>query len=229
MTRALGPRWRALAATAVCVLAAVGIFATPAAAVSTTDLTLSPQAVHGLTPAVIVVHAGEKTTAVVELTNRTGHELAVLLGKQPAKSAGGRISLGGPVTGVVSHLSLANGSLKLRPHQRLPVDITVNVPRAMTGYAVVTAAAQPSVANGGVSVVERLAVLIQVKGPTGPPPTPKSSPLPYVIAAIVVVVLILLALLDRRRRRRGQPGRRPAEAHHVGAPRSAGSPSPAES
>jgi hypothetical protein len=218
-------RWQRIAIAVLGIGGVVGLTATSAGAVSTTDFTLTPSPVHGLTPIRIVVHAGRKTMAGVELTNRTAHELTVTLSEEVAKqSASGTFTFGGPAPGVAAYVHVADDSVKLSPHQSTAVDVIVDVPRTMQGFALVTAASQP-IGGGAVSVVERLGVLIQVKGPTGPPP-PKSSssPLPYVIAAIVVVGLLLLLLLFLRRRRRGKPAA--SGGRHHEAPGGSGAPSP---
>jgi hypothetical protein len=195
-------RWAAATGIVAIGLIAGVLAPASASAISTTDLSFSPAPVHGVTPAVIVVKAGGSRDVPFRVTNRSDRTLNVEVADQSATPAGhGTYDFGPSTKGVASHFDLKTTKIVLSPHGSADLVVDINVPATMSGDAIVTAAAMPATTTG-VSVVERLGILIRVTGSTTPVPAQKSSPFGYIVGGIAVALalLILMLLLARRRR-----------------------------
>jgi hypothetical protein len=193
----------ALAAAAVLLLAS-----TPAGAVQTASLGMAAVPGPGGAARVALVHQadGARYDDAVQVTNRSRARLPVQLSVVGVtRSPQGIYQLGVAGDGVAGDVSLGLASVVLAPGQaeRVPVEIRSGLDRTSTRYAAVTAVA----GSGGGSVVERLAVLIELT-PVAASATssPRSVP-PAAIAAGIILLLLALAVLVQqyRTRRRTRP------------------------
>jgi hypothetical protein len=173
---------------------ALAALAAPAGAVSTDQFSLSPAAGSA-------THSGQVITAVangrpdrrgVVVANRTDSPLRVTLFSEPAtRSADGVYGFGGTVTAKGASVTVGANHLVLAPHASAVVPVVV---RAGTSrgkrYAVVMATAG-AIKEGSLSVVPRLAVLVEIQPAHGRAP---ASPIPGVSWPwLVLAVLLLMA------------------------------------
>jgi hypothetical protein len=165
-----------------------------AGAVSTDQFSLSPAAGSA-------AHSGQVITAVangrpdrrgVVLANRTSAPLRVTLFTEPAtRSANGTYGFGGTVTDPGAKVSIGATHVVLAPHASRVIPLTVQATASKANrYAVVMATAG-AVKDGSLSVVPRLAVLVDIHAATGPA---LASPIPGLSWPWLLLAILLLAV-----------------------------------
>jgi hypothetical protein len=194
----------ALPVAALAAAVALLLASTPAGAVQTTSLGMAAVPGQGGSARVALVHRadGARYDDAVEVTNRSRARLPVQLSVVGVtRSPQGVYQLGLAGAGAAGHVSLGRAALVLAPGQaeRVPVEIRSDLDRTSTQYAAVTAVA----GSGSGSVVERLAVLIElIPASASVTSSPRSIPSAAVAAGIILLLLALAVLVRQRRTRR---------------------------
>jgi len=186
---------RRLAAALVAILVA----ATAASAFAVQTTTFGLQA-SGSRPKIVLPAGNGTVHDSVVVYNRTAAPITITLGAVGVtRSANGGYNLGASGAGLARDITLAAHSVTLGPKARRTIDVAVHRPGSSTAqYAAVTALANAT-GNGGLSVTERLAVLVVL--PAGHSGSGGGTAR---IVAIVIATLALAAtaaLWVRRRKR----------------------------
>jgi hypothetical protein len=200
-------RLRRLAAA--CGVAGVALVATslPADGVQTAKFGL---AATGARSKIIHVATDAPITDSVLVYNRTASSLPVTLDVVGVtQKPDGSYSLGAPGTGLAADVRLQTTSVTLAAKERRTITLTIDPPSSLSSaeYAAVTAVAGPA-SSPGLSVTERLAVLVGLT-PPGSSGSSHGTSHQRTVAVVVATVLLLalLALLASwfilRRRRSG--------------------------
>ena len=198
--------------TAACGLGGVALVATslPADGVQTAKFGLSAT---GARSKIVHVATDAPISDSVLVYNRTGSSLPVSLDVVGVtQKSDGSYSLGAPETGLASHVHLQTRSVTLAAKERRTIPLTIDPPSSLRApeYAAVTAVAGPA-SSPGLSVTERLAVLVGLTPPGARGSSSSHGSSHTRAVAIVVATVLLLALLAllaswfTLRRRRSTP------------------------
>lgn len=154
-------------------------------------------AATGSRPKIVHVADGSTIHDGVVVYNRTPRPLTLTLDVVGVvRKADGSYALGASGAGLADRIRLATRTVRLAPKARQVVAVDIDAPDHLTSpaYAAVTAVAG-SGASTGVSVTERLAVLVGLTPPKAGSGSSHGSSSRQRTVAVVVATVLLLAIL----------------------------------
>lgn len=211
----------ALIASAGALIFSSLIFSAPAGAVQTTTwgIVAAPTGSGGYRPSISHAADGSTVHDAVLVFNRTGQPITIRLSVLGASYANGAYQFGSAASGLASHTSLAATTVKLGPHEQARVPVTIVMPRgAKTTTLAAIAAEGAPVADGALSIQQRLVVFVKATPSTHVIPVVGHHPFLWgTLGALLLIAVIVFFERERRRNRsrRGSSfgvGPRPAAA-----------------
>jgi hypothetical protein len=186
-----------------------------ASAIETSSFGLGPAGPSSRTALHEDVRPGHHTDDAVRVWNKTDKPVVVNLAVQGATiDKAGQVSLGGNA-GAARWVRLSTAKVTLAPHASVEVPVAFEGPRTMpSGTSTAAIVAEAESGPGGsssVAVLQRVALMVYAKAPTGSPLRAALGWAAWVAVALLVGVVGYVAFMRRPRRQAVQSLR------HVGA------------